>query len=48
MVIDQHEHTLKEIDASSLDATDKTELLDKLREQLNVAATPKNIDLPNV
>lgn len=39
LVIDQYERTLKEIDASALEAADKTELLDKLTEQLNVAAT---------
>ncbi len=39
LVVDQYERTLKEIDESSLEAADKTELLEKLTEQLNVAAT---------
>lgn len=41
LVIDQYERTLREIDASPLEASDKAELLEKLSEQLNVAATEK-------
>ncbi len=41
LVIDQYEKTLKEIDESPLEAGDKQELLDRLTDQLNVAATEK-------
>ena len=39
LVIEQYERTVKEIDASALEVADKTELLEKLAEQLNVADT---------
>ncbi len=41
LVVDQYELVLKEIDESELEAADKTELLETLTGQLNVAATEK-------